>query len=127
MFFSPPPEVTADVFAEVPEDLRPSESSDWARIQHPGKRFRAFLEGPSFDREGNCQRRCKTRPRGGVKSGQVTMAGAMARALTIELARAMAHWPLGAKSRRSNLRTFVAAFGRCCWRGDNSRRSFRVC
>lgn len=74
-----------------------------------------------------CQRRCKTRPLGGVKPGQVAVTGAMARALTIELARAMAHWPLGAKSRRSDLRTFVAAFGQCCWRGDNSRRSFRGC
>lgn len=53
MFFAPPPELTAEVFAEVPEELRPAEGSDWAAVQHPGKRFRAFLEGPSFDRDGN--------------------------------------------------------------------------
>lgn len=53
MFFAPPQDLTAEVFAEVPEELRPDSSSDWANVQHPGKRFRAFLEGPSFDRDGN--------------------------------------------------------------------------
>lgn len=53
MFFAPPLELMAEVFAEFPEHLRPSRSSDWANVQHPGKQFRAFLEGPSFDRDGN--------------------------------------------------------------------------
>ncbi|WP_411958593.1 SMP-30/gluconolactonase/LRE family protein [Paracoccus homiensis] len=33
--------------------MAPQAGSDWARVQHPGKHFRAFLEGPSFDRDGN--------------------------------------------------------------------------
>ncbi|MEI4471064.1 SMP-30/gluconolactonase/LRE family protein [Frigidibacter sp. MR17.24] len=53
MFFAPPPEVEATVFARVPEALAPRDSSSWARVQHGGKLFRAFLEGPSFDRAGN--------------------------------------------------------------------------
>ena len=73
-----------------------------------------------------CQRRCKIRPRGGVKSGQAAVTGTMARALTIVLARAMAHWPLGPNDAMF-FRAFVAASGQCCWRGDNSRRSFRGC
>jgi hypothetical protein len=31
------------------------------------------------------------------------------------------------QNERSDLRTFVAAFGQCCWRGDSSRRSSRGC
>lgn len=53
MFFAPPPELTAEVYARVPDELTPAGGSDWARVQHPGKQFRAFLEGPSFDRDGN--------------------------------------------------------------------------
>lgn len=53
MFFAPPPELTTEVFARVPAELMPEQGSDWARVQHPGKQFRAFLEGPSFDRAGN--------------------------------------------------------------------------
>lgn len=52
MFFAPPAELEAEVFARVPEDLAPDATSDWGAVQHPGKRFRAFLEGPSFDRDG---------------------------------------------------------------------------
>jgi gluconolactonase len=53
MFFAPPAELEAEVFAEVPEEMAPQAGSDWGRVQHPGKHFRAFLEGPSFDRDGN--------------------------------------------------------------------------
>lgn len=53
MFYAPPDELIAEVFAQVPEELRPSKDSVWAKTQHPDKKFRAFLEGPSFDREGN--------------------------------------------------------------------------
>lgn len=53
MFFAPPEDLTAEVFAQVPEELAPSGGSEWGNVQHPGKNFRAFLEGPSFDREGN--------------------------------------------------------------------------
>lgn len=53
MFFAPPPDVTAEVFAQVPDELAPKGHSAWGETQHPGKSFRAFLEGPSFDRQGN--------------------------------------------------------------------------
>ncbi len=53
MFFPPPKDTTADLFARVPAELAPQSTSDWGKVQHPGKTFRAFLEGPSFDRDGN--------------------------------------------------------------------------
>lgn len=53
MFFAPPQDITAEVFAEVPAELMPQDTSEWGTVQHPGKTFRAFLEGPSFDTEGN--------------------------------------------------------------------------
>ncbi|WP_417271534.1 MULTISPECIES: SMP-30/gluconolactonase/LRE family protein [Alphaproteobacteria] len=53
MFFAPPEDITAEVFAEVPAELMPKDASEWGAVQHPGKSFRAFLEGPSFDRNGN--------------------------------------------------------------------------
>lgn len=53
MLFAPPQDITADVFAHVPEELAPKTASEWSDVQHPGKSFRAFLEGPSFDRDGN--------------------------------------------------------------------------
>lgn len=53
MYFAAPPELTAETFAVVPAELMPPAPSDWASVQHPGKSFRAFLEGPSFDRAGN--------------------------------------------------------------------------
>lgn len=52
--FVAPPDVTARVFATLPAELDGDpEKSEWARTQHRNRRFRAFLEGPSFDREGN--------------------------------------------------------------------------
>lgn len=52
--YAAPPEVTATVFATVPDRLlvKPK-SQEWLRTQHKGRTFRAFLEGPSFDRYGN--------------------------------------------------------------------------
>ena len=46
------------------------------------KAFGAVQFELSVERAANCQRRRKIRPRGGVKPGQVAVAGAMARALT---------------------------------------------
>lgn len=52
--FAPPPEITATVFARLPDGLAGDPArSDWARNQHQRKRFKAFLEGPSFDRDGS--------------------------------------------------------------------------
>lgn len=53
MFFPPPQDITAEVFAQVPAELAPRTPSSWGDVQHPGKTFRAFLEGPCFDRSGN--------------------------------------------------------------------------
>jgi gluconolactonase len=52
--FAPPPVVEARVFARLPEELAGQpESSAWLMTQHRGRPMRAFLEGPSFDRDGN--------------------------------------------------------------------------
>jgi gluconolactonase len=52
--FAPPPVVEARLFASLPDELagRPEESA-WLQTQHRGRRLKAFLEGPSFDRAGN--------------------------------------------------------------------------
>jgi len=52
--FAAPPEVTAEVFARLPQELHGDPAtSEWVRIQHRGEPIAAFLEGPSFDRQGN--------------------------------------------------------------------------
>ena len=49
MYFGPPPTVIeTEVFATVPESFRES-----ARASSARRRRKSFLEGPSFDREGN--------------------------------------------------------------------------
>lgn len=52
--YAAPPEISARVFAELPTELhgKASESS-WLQQQHKGRQLPAFLEGPSFDRDGN--------------------------------------------------------------------------
>lgn len=48
MYFGPPPQVIeTEIFSSVPEKFRPAPSSSSKRGR------RNFLEGPSFDREGN--------------------------------------------------------------------------
>lgn len=52
--FGAPREVTASVFARLPEEYRkPQKESSWIRIRRRGVHTHSFLEGPSFDREGN--------------------------------------------------------------------------
>lgn len=52
--FSPPPIIQAEVFARLPEGLRRTGcTADWLRVQRRGAEMDSFLEGPSFDREGN--------------------------------------------------------------------------
>ena len=52
--FAPPAEITAEVFTRLPDSMRrdPNDSY-WTRVQHRGHGCGCFLEGPSFDREGN--------------------------------------------------------------------------
>ena len=64
-------------------------------------------------------RRSKIRPRGGDRRH-----GARACQIAGACHGALAPW---AKTAPSDFRTFVAAFGQCCWRDDNSRRSSRGC
>jgi gluconolactonase len=55
-FLARPRIIEAEVFARVPEHLRRDKApatSQWARQQHAGVALPAFLEGPSFDRDGN--------------------------------------------------------------------------
>ncbi|MEX2643169.1 MAG: SMP-30/gluconolactonase/LRE family protein [Acetobacterales bacterium] len=52
--YAAPPEMTAELFARLPESMAGDPArSHWAQNQHPGVKLRCFLEGPSFDRDGN--------------------------------------------------------------------------
>lgn len=47
-------ELEATVFTTLPEDLHyRGEPTAWAQAVRPGQRIHSFLEGPSFDRDGN--------------------------------------------------------------------------
>ena len=50
--YPPPAEVTAEVFARVPDGLRRRTPSGWVDANMPGAPIDCFLEGPSFDRDG---------------------------------------------------------------------------
>ncbi len=46
--------VTSEVFTRLPEHYRnEGHQSDWVDANKPGQRVHSFLEGPSFDRDGN--------------------------------------------------------------------------
>lgn len=52
--FKPPRIVQANIFAKVPAKFRVrGRQSEWAKMHRPGVETDSFLEGPSFDREGN--------------------------------------------------------------------------
>jgi gluconolactonase len=52
--FAAPPRIEADVFVKIPAELGiTGRKSYWASIQFGGADTPTFLEGPSFDREGN--------------------------------------------------------------------------
>lgn len=54
MFYAPPRDIQATVWATLPEELRTArEDNAWTQGQPPGFPARAFLEGPSFDRDGH--------------------------------------------------------------------------
>jgi gluconolactonase len=54
MMFAAPPRIEADVFVKIPAALGISgRKSVWADIQFNGAETPTFLEGPSFDRDGN--------------------------------------------------------------------------
>ena len=52
--FYPPPIIKTEVFARIPETLRKSgKPSDWIDNQPGLTNTHSFLEGPSFDLDGN--------------------------------------------------------------------------
>ncbi len=51
--YSPPQDRPTEIFTSMPEDFRRDGESDWVRANKPGQRVTCFLEGPSFDRQGN--------------------------------------------------------------------------
>lgn len=55
MSLYPPPQIIqAKVWSRVPDEFRiPNHTPDWADANKPGTQLDCFLEGPSFDREGN--------------------------------------------------------------------------
>jgi len=50
---APPQVVEARVLTRLPDSFRRKRRSDWADANKPGHEVDSFLEGPSFDREGN--------------------------------------------------------------------------
>jgi gluconolactonase len=54
MFYAPAKDIQATVWATLPDELRDArEDNEWTLGQPPGFPAKAFLEGPSFDRDGN--------------------------------------------------------------------------
>jgi gluconolactonase len=52
--FDPPKRLKPELFAKIPERLHVRErASQWVNVQQHGSPTPVFLEGPSFDREGN--------------------------------------------------------------------------
>ncbi|MDQ1210027.1 gluconolactonase [Acinetobacter baylyi] len=51
--FNPPMEISTKVFTQIPEKYWKDGNSDWVRANKPGQKVTSFLEGPSFDLEGN--------------------------------------------------------------------------
>ncbi|SDV47224.1 SMP-30/gluconolactonase/LRE family protein [Chitinasiproducens palmae] len=52
--YAPPEKRNAEVFARIPEKFHMTDRQcDWTRTQLHGAQARTFLEGPSFDRDGN--------------------------------------------------------------------------
>ena len=52
--YPPPRELETTVFTRIPEELKyRGEPNQWVEYTRPGGRMHSFLEGPSFDRNGN--------------------------------------------------------------------------
>ena len=52
--FNPPEPIATEVFAELPPEFRRvGQRSGWSDVRRGGATLHSFLEGPSFDREGN--------------------------------------------------------------------------
>lgn len=53
MTFSPPHVIQARVLTRLPDSFRRKRRAEWTDANKPGHEIDSFLEGPSFDREGN--------------------------------------------------------------------------
>jgi gluconolactonase len=51
--FNPPAVIEARVLTRLPDAFRRRRRTDWCDANKPGHEIDSFLEGPSFDREGN--------------------------------------------------------------------------
>ncbi len=51
--YPPPKYIETEVFARLPDELRLDARSAWADASKDGAKLDGFLEGPSFDRDGN--------------------------------------------------------------------------
>ncbi len=51
--FSPPDILDARVVTRLPDTFRSARQTEWSQANKPGQLLDSFLEGPSFDREGN--------------------------------------------------------------------------
>ncbi|MGI8476285.1 MAG: SMP-30/gluconolactonase/LRE family protein [Thermomicrobiales bacterium] len=52
--FAPPPEIQTRLFARLPDHFRKADPDNaWAAVNRRGAPLDSFLEGPSFDRDGN--------------------------------------------------------------------------
>lgn len=51
--YAPPRDLSTRVFTTLPEEFWKDGDSDWVRANKPGQKVKSFLEGPSFDRDGN--------------------------------------------------------------------------
>ncbi|MCA0425093.1 MAG: SMP-30/gluconolactonase/LRE family protein [Proteobacteria bacterium] len=52
-FFAPPTEIATRVFTRIPDTYSKLRRSTWADANRGGQAIGSFLEGPSFDRNGN--------------------------------------------------------------------------
>ncbi|MGV6393517.1 SMP-30/gluconolactonase/LRE family protein [Pseudomonas caspiana] len=52
-FFCAPPSVETNVFTRLPDHFRNPRRTAWADANRQGRLIDSFLEGPSFDRDGN--------------------------------------------------------------------------
>ena len=51
--FAPPPVLKTEVFAELPAEFRKPRPNAWTDANRAGQPLHSFIEGPSFDRDGN--------------------------------------------------------------------------
>jgi gluconolactonase len=50
---TPPKLIETTIFSAMPDEFRRKQSSEWADANRPGQTIDCFIEGPSFDADGN--------------------------------------------------------------------------